>query len=421
MASKIKIKTELPGPKAKELFENKFNKYMGLVALPYPFIYGGNGEGCYVHDADGNVFLDFVSQIAAQPLGYNHPRMVKVLERYVGKAPLKLAGHDFYPEEHAHMIEKIANITPEGLNCTFLVNSGAEAVENAMKICYRKRPAAKIAISIEGAFHGRTLGALSLTNSKAVHKKNYPELPVRHVPWSKDGIATVQAMENIVHRDVSPENIAFIIFEPIQGEGGYRIPEPAFFKRLEEFAKKHGIPLIADEIQSGMGRTGKWFAFQHFDIKPDLITMAKALQVGATITTQEMFPTEGGAISSTFGGGDLISMATGLEIIKIIEEENLLPHVEKMGNYLLKKLKELELKYPTFVKDARGLGLMCAIDVPDHDMQEKVVRECYERGLLLLGCGFNGLRFIPPYIVTEEEIDVAMNILESIIKCIVKK
>lgn len=409
----IKV-THLPGPKTSAILKDKFQKYMGLYDPPYPFVYK-EGQGVYVKDLDGNVFMDWASQIAVQPLGYNHPAMVETLSKYQGKGTFKLAGHDFFSEEHAELIEELIKITPEKLNAAFLINSGAEAVENAAKIAYRKRPSAKTAVSFQGAFHGRTLGALSLTNSKYVQKKNYPEIPVRRLQHFTSSEKGISEFERVLKYDLSPENIAFVIVECIQGEGGYRFAEKEFIKELRRITQENQIPLIIDEVQAGMGRTGKWWSFQHYDVEPDIMTSAKALQVGATIANKETFPTDSGSISSTYGGGHLLDMAMGATIIKTIKKDKLLENCTKMGEYMLKRLKELEERYK-IVGNARGLGLMIAIDFPNSELRNKVVDLNFQKGLLTLGCGSNGLRIIPPYIINKEEIDEGIKVLETSIR-----
>ena len=405
----ISIKTKLPGPKTEQLLE-RFQKRIGLYDPAFPFVYGGKGHGVYVEDIDGNMFMDWASQIAAQPLGYNHPRMVAVAEQFGGQAPLKLAGHDFYSLEHLELIEELASISPQELNASFLINSGAEAVENAIKVAYRQRPTARVGISVQGAFHGRTLGALSCTNSKIVHKKNYPEIPIRRITLNN-----IDDLHRLLKHDVHPENVAFVIAEPIQGEGGYRFATKEWLKSLREETAHHNIPLIMDEIQTGLGRTGEWWAFQHAGITPDLVTSAKALQVAAVIGKKEFFPTDSGSISSTWGGGDLIHMAMGLEIIKTIKDEKLLENCRKTGAYLVKRLQELETKYPA-ISNSRGLGLLCAFDVANAELRNKLVDLNFAKGLITLGCGTHSMRIIPPFIITPKEVDNGIEIIEQNIK-----
>ncbi len=407
----IAIKTQLPGPKTKEAL-SRFEKHIGLFDPPYPFVYGGKGNRVYCEDLDGNVFMDWASQIACQPLGYNHPRMLAAAKKYANSAPLKLAGHDYYSLEHLELMEELATITPAELNRFFLINSGAEAVENAIKVAYRRKPNAKIGISVQGAFHGRTLGALSCTNSKTAQKKHYPEIPMRRITLN-----SIDDLHRLFRHDVDPENVAFVIAEAVQGEGGYRFASKEWLQELRKITAENNITLIFDEVQSGMGRTGKWWAFEHAGITPDIITSGKALQVAATIGKKEFFPTESSSISSTWGGGDLFHMAMGLEIIKTVKEENLLENVRTSGAYLLKRLQELQSKYQ-ILSNSRGLGLMIAIDLPSADIRNRLVNLNFQKGLLTLGCGSHGLRIIPPYIISKSEIDEGMAILEENIKAL---
>ncbi len=404
----IHIRT-LPGPKTSAVLQ-RYEKVIGLYDPPYPFVYGGKGQGVYVEDLDGNMFMDWASQIAAQPLGYNHPRMVKVAQAFAQRAPLKLAGHDYYSLEHVELMEELASITPKELNRFFLINSGAEAVENAIKIAYRTKPTARIGISVQGAFHGRTLGALSLTNSKIAQKKNYPEIPMRRITLNNH-----DDLHRLLKHDVHPENVAFVIAEPIQGEGGYRFASKEWLKSLREETSAHHIPLIFDEIQTGLGRTGEWWAFEHSGVIPDIMTAAKGLQVGATIGREEFFPKESSSISSTWGGGDLIHMAMGMAVIRAIKEDKLLENCRKTGAYFLKRLQELSEKYP-IVQGARGQGLLLAIDLPDPAIRNKLVEMNFNKGLITLGCGTQSLRLIPPLIISEKEVDEGMVVLEQNVK-----
>jgi len=415
---KIDIKTKLPGPKVRSIFKDGFKKHLGVVGVYYPFIYGGNGSGCYVEDIDGNTFLDMSSQVAVLPLGYNHPRLCKVTEKYAGKSPVKGAGQDFYVIEHLELAEELVSITPERLDAVFFSNSGAESIENAIKIAYKFKECAKIGISCEGAFHGRTLGALSLTNSKSVHKDGFPEIPVKRIPFCiKEEYlrSNIRAVERIFKQETSPKNIAYLIVEVVQGEGGYNIENKEYLKYLREKTLEYNIPLIIDEVQTGLGRTGKWWSYEHYDIEPDILTMAKALQVGATVANREYFPKENGVLSNTWGGGDMIDLAIGKEIIRTIKEDNLIENAKNMGKYALKRLKEIEETY-NIVKNARGLGLMLAIDFDATETLGELVQRNYKKGMLTLPCGDKTLRMLPPLIVSEEEINIAMQILEDNIK-----
>jgi 4-aminobutyrate aminotransferase len=214
---------------------------------------------------------------------------------------------------------------------------------------------------------------------------------------------------------VDPEEVAFIIIEPIQGEGGYNVPSMEFMKEVDRLAKIHSIPLISDEIQAGMGRTGKWWAIEHFGIKPDIITVAKPLRVGATLGRTELFPQQEYRISSTWGEGNALSSAIGYRMIEIIEKENLLDNATRMGNYFLDQLRSLQGKYP-FIHDVRGIGLMDAVEIDTRERRNSMIRKAFEKGLLLLGCGYKVIRFLPPLDVRKREIDMALNILEETCK-----
>ncbi|MBS3117264.1 aminotransferase class III-fold pyridoxal phosphate-dependent enzyme [Candidatus Woesearchaeota archaeon] len=403
---------QVPGKKAKIILR-RFKTLNGGWSFPYPFIHSRKGDGCYFYDIDGNVFLDFGSQIASNPLGYNHHELMKTIKEHTGRSPIKYAGQDFVIKEHLDLLEELTKITPKGLNAAFFINSGAEAVENAIKICLRRRPGAKVGISFESAFHGRTLGALSLTNSKAVQKKNFFTFPIHRLPFH---IEAGEKLKRIIEEEGGPDNVGFVVLEPIQGEGGYHVPEKQMVKDIRNITKKYKIPFIVDEVQAGMGRTGKWWAHEHFSISPDVMTSAKALQVGAAIARRTYFP-EAGAISSTWGGGSILDLALGTAIIRIIKKERLLSHITKMGVYLREQLIELQSKAPIF--NIRGFGLMQAFDVQSLQQRNNLIIECLRRGLVLLGCGKRGVRLIPPYIITEREIDQAIEIIKlSVLRCL---
>jgi len=395
--------TKVPGPKSRKMLE-RLKQVNGGWALPLPMAYAG-GEGCYMRDIDGNVFLDFASQIASSPLGYNHPAMNAVLKRYQ-HAPVKIAGQDFTPSEHLELIESILKISP-GFNAAFLTNSGAEAVENALKISMRKKRGIYGA-SFERAFHGRTLGALSYTNSKIVQKAGYWTFPAQRLPFDDSAPAK---LEDMIKREGGKENLSFVIIEPVQGEGGYRIASKAMMRGIRKVTADNGIPLIIDEVQSGLGRTGEWWAFEHYGIKPDVFTSAKALQVGATVADKKFFPEEPAAISSTWGGGSLIDLAMGATIIDTIRRDKLLLNCQRMGAYLLKRLHELAGKHRE-VLNPRGLGLMVAFDLADKKARDHFAEALLCNGLIAIGAGQNSMRLLPPYLVSEEEIDEAIGIMD---------
>lgn len=395
---------KLPGPKSQKIID-KLKKLNLGNSIVYPFVHSDKGQGCYFYDIDNNLFLDFASQIASNPLGYNNPDLKKIIKEYSNKYPIKYAGQDFVVKEHKDLLEELLSITPKELNSAFLINSGAEAVENAIKICMRKRPKTKFGISFKGSFHGRTLGALSLTHSKPVYKENYPEMPNKTLSFDE---GAKDELLDIIKKE-GADSIGFIIIEPIQGEGGYNVASKKMLIDLRKVTKQYNIPLISDEVQSGLGRTGKWWAIQNSNINPDVISAAKALQVGATIANKKLSP-EPGAISSTWGGGHILDLALGLETIRTIKRKKLLNNIDNMGNYLRKRLNEINVKNP------RGIGLMQAFDLENKKLRDNVIIECLKNGLVLLGCGHNGIRLIPPYIISKIEINQAVEILDSSIK-----
>ncbi len=400
----IRLKTSVPGPKSFRTLQG-LKKKNGGWAVPYPLVYSGRGEGPYCEDIDGNMFLDFASQIASNPMGYNHPEMLKVIKSFSNQFPVKYAGQDFTVPQHLELIEELSGISPKGMDSAFLINSGAEAVENAIKICMRKRPKTKFGISMRRAFHGRTLGALSLTNSSKVQKKGYMRLPMMRLDYDE---SAGEQLEKILEREAAPEEIGFIIIEHVQGEGGYYPAPKKMVEELRGIARKNGIPYIADEVQAGMGRTGKWWAYENYGITPDVFSSAKALQVGAVVARREMFPTEAGAISSTWGGGHALDLALSLKTIEVIKKQKLLSKNIKLGNYMLKRLNEMDS-----ISGQRGLGLMLAFDMPNPMARGHLVIECAKMGLLLLGCAKNSVRIIPPYVTSEDEADIGLDIIDE--------
>jgi len=334
---------------------------------------------------------------------------MEILEKYSKLGAHKIAGQDFYSEEHANLAEKLIKITPKNLRKVFLTNTGTEAVENAMKFAFRKRGPLP-GVSCLGAFHGRTLGALTHTFSKPVQKRNYPEIDNKRINFcSKDDDPNIYDIDRLVEKN--PE-LAYLIIESVQGEGGYIPASQKFIKHLREVTKKYDIPLIFDEVQAGLGRTGKWWGFEHYKVDPDIMASAKSLQVGATISTKKYDPNENGAVSSTWGGGQRIDMAVGLKTIEIIEKEKLLKNSERMGNYMMKRLGEIKDKYPGEIIDVRGLGLMIGAEFNDKERRDCVELECFKNGLIVLGCGSKTIRFSPPLIITKEEVDKGLDVFE---------
>lgn len=373
----------------------------------YPLVVDG-GQGCVIRDSDGNQFLDFTSNIGACPLGYGHHDIMHALACIAQNGAHKIAGQDFYCREHAELSQKFLSILPPGFRA-FFVNSGAEAVENSIKISYRKRLGQGLpvlpGVSCTGAFHGRTLGALSFTLSKPVQKAGFPELPVMRIKFCKeDTDPDIDAVGKVLEQN----KVAFIISEVIQGEGGYNVASRKFIQNLRMQADAHGVPLILDEVQSGMGRTGKWWAFEHYDVTPDIMSAAKALQVGATAFRADFDPGQQGVLSSTWGGGSRIDLAVGATIIDVIKRDRLLDNATSMGGRLKKGLQELVGKGG--VIDVRGIGLMVGIEFDTKEQRDAALARMFKSGLLLLPAGQKAMRAIPPFIITADEIDEGLEI-----------
>jgi 4-aminobutyrate aminotransferase len=438
------IKVSPPGPNA--LKWAQFHKrYSAHSTYFYDFIWDRSKPaiGPFCTDVDGNIIMDFISHVASSPLGYNHPNLVEVAEKIAAIDPDRYAGTDFIGAFGAdpidspiptpsHLHHKLMEISQQfGFDTAFLSNSGAEAVENAIKICYDYRRNVGYGFCFYGAFHGRTLGALSLNRSKKIQRDWYPQIPkIVEFPfcrcqegcdcgWKIYSIrrkGVISRLSQTLDPDIGiidPEEVAFIIVEPILGEGGYDIANPEFMREIADIAHREGIPLIIDEIQTGLGRTGRWWGIEHFGVIPDIITSAKALRVGATIGKSTFFPREERRISSTWGEGNAISSAVGYKVIETIQEEELLKNAEEMGNYLLSGLRQLQSRFPV-IYDVRGLGLMDAISVETDELRNRVIRGAFQRGLLVVSCGFESIRFLPPLNVTQREIDIALNILEDV-------
>jgi 4-aminobutyrate aminotransferase len=399
---------KLPGPRSERII-NTLKKLNVGYAHTYPFVHSGKGSGCYFYDIDGNKFLDFGSQIATNPLGYNDPELKEVVKKHIAFHPIKYAGQDFALKQHAELLEELMSITPKHLNSAMLVNSGAEAVENCLKLALRKQQNAKFGVAFLGAFHGRTLGALSCTSSNPIYKKNYLFIHMKHLPFNE---AALDYLDMIIDDAKDPSEIGFVIVEPIQGEGGYNVASQKLMKGLREITKESGIPFIVDEVQSGMGRTGKWWAYEHYDVTPDVMSAAKALQVGAAVVNKSWEPEEG-SISSTWGGGHVLDMALGIKTIEIIKRDKLINHNRIVGEYMLKQLHEIE-----GIMNVRGKGLMVAFDMPNKNMRNNLVVECLRHGLVVIGCGDKGIRLIPPYIVEKDDIDKALAIIRHGVKAV---
>ena len=388
--------TNIPGPKSRKLV-NEFKNITYDSTFTYPLVFK-TGRGCVIEDIDGIEFLDFTSNIGSCPLGYSYPDILDVIKEYSSseRGVHKIAGQDFYCEEHFDIASKLLSISKKNSK-VFFINSGAEAVENAIKIAYKKM-GPLIGISCNGDFHGRTLGALSFTMSKEIQKTNFPELPVKRIKFcTSDSDPEINQLESLIKE----YKVAFIITEIIQGEGGLNVASKLFIHHIRKLADEYKVPLIFDEVQSGMGRTGKWWAYEHYGVEPDIMTVAKALQVGATVYDKGYDPPEPGVLSSTWGGGSRIDMAIGTKIIEIILKNNLLSNSQKIGDVLLKNF--VDIVGINGLIDARGIGLMIGLEFDTKVTRDFIVNSLFKKGLLILPSGMKSIRIMPPLIINEEE------------------
>jgi 4-aminobutyrate aminotransferase len=404
------IVTELPGPRARAHIE--FDHAWTSPSLPraYPIV-PVRGLGCAIEDIDGNVFLDFTAGIAVNSTGHSHPDVVAAIQRQAAEL-LHYSASDFYLPIYAQAAAELARIAPmSGPTKVFIGNSGAEAVEAGLKLA-RYTTRRQNVIAFLGGFHGRTMGAVSLTASKAKYHAHFgPLLPgVYHVPFGNDGLAEI---EDRVFKHLMPaDEFAAVIVEPIQGEGGYIVPEDDFLPRLRELCDRHGILLIADEVQSGAGRTGKMWAIQHWDVEPDMLLTAKGIgsgmPVGALIAKSDLMTWGPGAHGSTYGGNP-VALAALLETIRLLEN-GLIANAGIRGREIQDGLRPLVKRFPALVRDVRGKGLMIGIQLDSGDTADAVQMQAFERGLLVLGAGEGCVRMSPPLVVSQGEAATAVRL-----------
>ncbi len=428
---------KLPGPKARALIKRDSAFISPSYPRSYPFVMD-HGKGCEVWDVDGNRFLDFMAGIAVTSTGHSHPKVVKAIQEQAEK--FIHISSDFYHEKWIELAEKLDEIAPFQESATsFMTNSGTEAVETAIKLA-RYHTGRSNFIGFTGAFHGRTMGAVTFTASKPkYHKGFYPLMngvlhapfpdPYRPVlerkPGEDYGETVVRYIEEqILDHILPPEEVAAILVESIQGEGGYIIPPAGFFPALRKLCDKYDILLIADEVQSGMGRTGKWWAIEHFETEPDMITVAKGIAsgvpLGACVARQSVMDWERGSHGNTYGGNPL-ACAAALATIELIETEYM-QNAAEVGQYTLEALQEIQARHPS-IGDVRGLGLMIGVEFvldrqtkePAKDLTERIVDLAFERGLLMLSCGKSVIRIAPPLCITKGEIDEGLKIFEEAI------
>ena len=416
------IVTELPGPRARELIARDEAVASPSLTRAYPLV-AESGSGVTVTDVDGNRFLDFAAGIAVCATGHAHPRVVAAIKEQADRL-IHIAATDFYEPRYLELMERLAGIAPFGETArVFLTNSGTEAVEGAIKLAryHTHRPGI---VAFEGGFHGRTMGALSLTNSKVKQRAGFgPLLPmVHHAPFPRvrswredsggDGSAELAYLKGTIFgRQISPTDVAAIVVEPIQGEGGYFPAPPEFLRGLRDLCDEHGILLIADEIQSGLGRTGRWWAVEHAGVEPDIVTIAKGLgsgmPIGAFVARASIWTWPPGAHGSTFAGNPVCA-AAALATLDVIESEGI-ANAAAMGERLRTGIERVAAASDT-VRDVRGAGLMIGVEFGSHGAAEAVQDAAFRRGLLTLECGESSLRFSPPLIVGEAAVDTAVRI-----------
>ncbi len=427
----------LPGPKAQALVERDQSVVSPSYPRAYPFVMD-HGKGVEVWDVDGNRFLDFAAGIAVVATGHSHPKIVNAIQTQAEK--FIHISSDFYHENWIQLSEKFNQISPFSEEAAvFLTNSGTESVEAAIKLA-RHHTGKSQFIGFLGAFHGRTMGSMTLTASKPVyHRGFYPLMNgVVHAPFPDPYRPIIQSYpgepygktivryieEQILGRLLPPEDVAGILLEPVQGEGGYIVPAEGFFPALRDLCDRHDILLVADEVQSGMGRTGKWWAIEHFGVEPDIVASAKGIAsgmpLGAMIARKSIMDWPKGAHGNTYGGNP-IACAASLATIELLENGYMQNAVE-MGEYMMDALEEIKMRHPT-IGDVRGLGLMIGVDFvkdqgthePNVEVRNRIERLGFEYGLLVLGCGKSTIRFAPPLCITKSEIDEGLEIFDHVI------
>jgi 4-aminobutyrate aminotransferase len=435
------IRTELPGPKARPLIERDDRATSPSYTRVYPLMVA-RGSGAVIEDIDGNLFLDFTAGIAVCSTGHCHPRVVEAIHRQSSQL-LHMSGTDFYYPAQFELAEKLIAITPGKFpKKVFFTNSGTEAVEAAIKLA-RYHTKRQQFIAFWGAFHGRSMGSLSLTASKVTQRRGFgPLVPgVTHIPYAdchhcayrleygQCGTECVAVLEKTIFRKlVAPEEVAAIVVEPIQGEGGYIVPPPEFHRDLKAIAEKYGILYVVDEIQSGMGRTGRMCAIEHWGVEPDIVCLAKGIAsgmpLGAIVAKSEVMDWPPGAHASTFGGNP-VCCAAALETIAVLED-GLLENATRIGDFLLAELAKMRAKHP-IVGDVRGKGLMIGVELvkpdgtPAPTDAESLVQGCFQKGLLLLRCGESAIRLCPPLVITQQHAETALSIIEDVLSGIEKQ
>ena len=425
-----RLVTELPGPKAREVLERDARTTSPSLPRAYPFV-PARGAGSVVEDVDGNVFLDVNAGIAVTSTGHCHPTVVEAIQRQAAEL-IHYSASDFYLPIYSELTERLAEVAPmSGAVRSFLTNSGTEAVEAGIKLA-RWATGRQYVIAFYGSFHGRSYGGMSLGASKASYRAGFgPLLPgVIHayygdgrdmpVPPGADaaGFPTLEHIEGfLMTKIVAPEEVAAIVVEPVLGEGGYIVPPDGWLPALRELCDRHGILLVCDEVQSGMGRTGKMWAVEHFDVEPDILLsgkgIASGMPLGAMIAKDSLMTWTKGTHGSTYGGNPL-SCAAAIATLDVIKQEELLENAAKVGELLMNGLRDVQSRYDA-VREVRGLGLMIGIELPDRETAAAVQHGAFERGLLMLRCGEASIRMSPALVFGEDQARVALELFEEVV------
>jgi 4-aminobutyrate aminotransferase len=423
------LKTELPGPNARRIMQRDGKTTSPSLPRAYPFV-PSRGAGSVVEDVDGNLFLDMNAGIAVTSTGHCHPKVVEAIQRQA-ETLIHYSATDFYLPIYSELTEKLDEIAPmPGTARSFLTNSGTEAVEAAIKLS-RHHTGRQYVIAFFGSFHGRSYGSVSLTASKASYRAGFgPLLPgVIHAYYgdgrdlnmapgsAEEGFPTIDYIEGfLMKKIVQPDEVAAVVVEPILGEGGYIVPPDGWLRALRELCDRHGIMLVCDEVQCGMGRTGKMWAVEHMNVEPDILLagkgIASGMPLGAMIARDERMTWGVGSHGSTYGG-NAVSCAAALATIDLIQD-GLLENAAKVGDILLNGLRDMQTRHPA-IREVRGIALMIGVEFADHAVSEAIERESFENGLLVLGCGDSSVRISPPLVLREEQARTALEVFEAIV------
>jgi 4-aminobutyrate aminotransferase len=422
--------TELPGPLAQEVLERDRATTSPSLPRAYPFA-PKRASGSVVEDVDGNLFLDLNAGIAVTSTGHCHPVVVEAIQRQAAEL-IHYSASDFYLPIYSELTERLDSIAPmSGRARSFLTNSGTEAVEAAMKLA-RHHTGRQYLIAFYGSFHGRSYGSVSMTASKASYRAGFgPLLPgVLHAFYgdgrdagfapgsAAEGFPTIDHIEGLMFKKlVAPTEVAAIVVEPVLGEGGYIVPPDGWLQALRDLCDRHGIMLVCDEVQSGMGRTGKMWAVEHFGVEPDILLagkgIASGMPLGAMIARDERMTWTAGTHGSTYGG-NAVSCAAALATIDVIQQEQLLESAAKVGDLLLHGLRDIQTRHDA-VEEVRGLGLMIGVQFADGRVAAAIERAAFDRGLLMLRCGDSSIRLSPPLVLREDQARIALEVFEEVV------